>query len=67
MTELIFIACLSLSPHQCEERVMTFTDVTPLACAVGAQAVLAEWADDRPGWRIARWKCGVAGERAKDA
>jgi hypothetical protein len=67
MTELIFIACLALSPHQCEERVMTFTDVSPMACAMGAQAVLADWAGHRPGWRIARWKCGAAGGRSKHA
>jgi hypothetical protein len=67
MTELVFIACLAMSPTQCEERVLTFTNVTPMTCAMGAQGVLAQWSGDRPGWRIARWRCGVAGHRATNA
>ena len=63
MTELVFIACLALSPHQCEERALTFADVSPMTCAMAAQGVLAQWAERRPGWRIARWKCGAAGRR----
>lgn len=64
MIELVFTACLALSPGQCEERVMTFTEISPMACATGAQGVLAKWADERPGWRITRWKCGYAGARS---
>jgi hypothetical protein len=67
MTELIFIACLALSPGQCEERVLTFTDVSPITCAMGAQGVLAQWSADRPGWRVAKWSCGYAGARALKA
>ena len=67
MTELIFIACLTLAPGQCEERVLTFTGVTPTACAMGAQGVLAQWCADRPGWRVARWSCGHAGSRSVKA
>lgn len=63
MTELIFIACLAMAPHQCEERVMTFQDVTPMTCAMGAQGVLANWREFRPGWRVARWRCAEAGHR----
>jgi predicted ATP-dependent Lon-type protease len=57
MIELVFTACLALSPQQCEVRTMTFTEVSPMACAMGAQGVLAKWAGERPGWRIAKWRC----------
>jgi hypothetical protein len=67
MTELIFVACLAMAPAQCEERVMTFQDVTPMTCAMGAQGVLAEWCVNRPGWRVARWSCGYAGARGAKA
>ncbi|SDZ73640.1 hypothetical protein [Rubrimonas cliftonensis] len=67
MTELVFIVCLALSPHQCEERALSFTDVTPMACAIGAQGVLAQWRAGRPGWRVAHWKCGPAGARGMKA
>jgi hypothetical protein len=66
MIELIFIACLSTAPQQCEERTLTFADVSPMACAMGAQGVLAQWVARRPGWRIARWTCGHAGRRSRD-
>ncbi|MFN3613994.1 MAG: hypothetical protein ACK4WC_05480 [Rubrimonas sp.] len=64
MIELVFTACLALSPAHCEERAMTFIDVTPRACAMGAQGVLAKWAEDRPGWRIAKWRCDYADTRS---
>jgi hypothetical protein len=67
MTELVFIVCLALAPQQCEERVMTFTDVTPSACAMGAQAEMAKWIGDRPGWRVARWRCDVVAVGSRKA
>ncbi len=70
MIELVFVACLTVNTsgamqNVCEVRSMTFTDVSPMTCMIGAQGILAEWAGTRPGWRIGKWKCGPAGNRGK--
>jgi len=62
MIELFFIACLAQSPDVCEERRLTFAEpLTPMACMMGAQPQLAQWAERHPKWRIDRWACRKAG------
>lgn len=67
MIELFFVACLSVSPQQCQERALTFSDVSLMTCMTGAQAVLARWTGERPGWRVTRWRCGFASARGRSA
>lgn len=59
MIELVFIACMSLTPDTCEERKLIYTDLTPMACAMAAQPYLATWIDTHPDWTVERWKCQV--------
>ncbi len=57
MIELLFVTCLNVSPNDCRERSMLFTDVTPMACMMGAQPELAKWANEHPNWNVGGWKC----------
>jgi hypothetical protein len=57
MIELAFTACLSTAPDTCESKALQFSDLSMMACVVGAQAQLAEWAGEHPGWHIRRWTC----------
>ncbi|PTW42418.1 hypothetical protein [Rhodovulum kholense] len=57
MVELLFVACMSLSQTNCEERSLIFTDVSPMSCMMGAQPELAKWVRDHPNWTVSRWQC----------
>lgn len=57
MIELVFTACLGLSQSTCEEQSLIYTDITPIACVMGAEPELAKWVETHPNWRIARWSC----------
>lgn len=57
MIELIFTACLAVSPDTCRERSLLFSDVSLGICMTQSQPVLAKWASDHPGWQIEKWAC----------
>jgi hypothetical protein len=61
--ELILAVCMLSSPADCrEERVSISMEPTaPMQCMIGAQPVIAEWAQTHPKWKVERWRCGVAG------
>jgi hypothetical protein len=61
--ELILLACLIAPPDTCqEERVrVSMEPIAGHACMVGAPPLIAEWSMAHPAWRIARWRCGIAG------
>lgn len=65
MIELAFIACLAAEPAACEKKSLVFTEMSPMACMMGAQPTLADWVASHPKWRIARWSCRLPlGDRA---
>ena len=57
MVELLFVACLSYAPAECQERSLVFMDITPRTCLMGAQPELAKWVSTHPAYRIASWRC----------
>ena len=57
MIELLFVACLATSPQECRENSLVFTDVTPMACLMGAQPQLAKWVNAHPNYTIRSWRC----------
>lgn len=57
MIELLFTACLSAAPQECEERSMVFVDVSPMQCMIGAQPELAKWQSTHPLFQVTEWKC----------
>lgn len=67
MIELLFIACLSTEPSQCQERSLLFTDVTPMQCLMGAQPELAKWVGMHPNQSIHSWRCQTVSFAERDA
>jgi hypothetical protein len=57
MLELAFTVCMLASPDRCEERSLLFVDISPLQCAIGAQAVLASWSLEHSQWHIVDSRC----------
>ncbi len=66
MIELIFVVCLSASPTDCEERSLLYTDISPMACLMGAQPELAKWTETHPRWQIERWRCAMVRQAQQD-
>jgi hypothetical protein len=57
MIELLFVTCMATAPDQCQERSLLFTDISPMACMMGAQPELAKWTATHPNETINQWKC----------
>ena len=64
MIALVFTVCLQADPQVCRERNLLFSDgeLTPMACMMQAQAVLADWSQQHPRWQVGRWRCGPVRE-----
>ncbi|MCA0942014.1 hypothetical protein LCM08_19150 [Salipiger pacificus] len=67
MIELLFMACLSSAPDQCHQRSLLYSDVTPLACMLGAQPELARWVEEHPAYTVSNWKCREVGTGEREA
>jgi hypothetical protein len=68
MIELVFIACLSAGGSSCGERqILQLPDIGLMGCMTTAQAHLAHWTEQHPGYRIARWSCGWANPDEREA
>ncbi len=57
MMEIAFVVCLSAEPLTCHTEAMQFSDMSMMACMVCAQPLIAQWADEHPGWQVQRWTC----------
>lgn len=64
MIELVFIACLKIDPHACEQKILSYVEegqaATQTSCFMRAQPELAAWAGQHPAFTIASWKCEVS-------
>ena len=67
MIELVFVACLVTAPDQCRERSLTFTEITPQQCLMGAQPELAKWVSTHPNDRIKSWRCRAVSVTEREA
>lgn len=67
MIELIFVACLTTAPDNCENRSFLYTGISPMVCMMGAQPELARWAATHPNFRIASWKCKIVNRKEREA
>ena len=57
---LLILTVCSLSPSdQCRETRLQFTDVGFVQCMTTAQPIVAQWADEHPNLRVARWRCAL--------
>lgn len=57
MIELLFVVCMATAPDECRERSMTFSNITPMQCLMGAQPELAKWSASHPNLEIKSWRC----------
>lgn len=62
MIELFFVACLSSSSVECEERSLLFSpEISQRTCMMKAPPELAKWVAAHPRWRVAEWSCRTNG------
>ena len=58
MLVLIMTVCAMTAPNTCDEARLQFTaDESIMQCMVQAPPYIAQWADQHPNTRIARWRC----------
>jgi hypothetical protein len=58
MIELFFVTCLATAPQTCQERSLNnIENAGIMACMMQAQQQLAQWTNEHPNYRIARWSC----------
>jgi hypothetical protein len=67
MIEIAFTVCALVSPYNCVAKRQTYEaeQVSLHECVLYGQMELSKWVSEHPGWRIERWRCGVAGQMAK--
>jgi hypothetical protein len=53
--ELLYVVCQIAAAGICEEHRTAYPSDTPLACVFMAPQELARL--QRPGWRVASWRC----------
>ena len=57
MIELAFLICLAADPAVCRTERVQFVDVSLMTCMTGAQAHIALWSGNHPGWTVRDWRC----------
>ncbi len=69
MLKVLAIICKLSAPADCHEVTVTTSDFAQIslqACLMGAPQ-LADWMKDRPGYRLAGWRCVIGDRSAKNA
>jgi hypothetical protein len=62
LIELILTVCTLTQPESCEERRLSFVDISSVTqCMKQALPAIAEWAISHPGRRVAKWRCSYSG------
>jgi hypothetical protein len=64
LVEAVLLFCSLSNPGQCIERKFPMdadpsVGPTPFSCVSGGQQQAAAFLDEHPGWRLAKWGCGV--------
>jgi hypothetical protein len=68
LIEIVFVACLVMSPDACEERALTdYDSQSELQCMMNAHAIIANWTRSNPRFKVAQWRCQTAREDERDA
>jgi hypothetical protein len=58
LVDLVLLACALANPGACREYHLMFQTAGSLrSCMMQAQPYLAQWVDDHPNFRVARWHC----------
>lgn len=64
LTVLVILAC-NVAGRPCREHELTFADLSPFHCMMGALPVIAEWQQRHPTLFPKKWWCKVAGSVSK--
>ena len=68
MLVLIMTVCSLSAPDNCGEARLQFTsDESMMQCMMQAQPYIAQWAEEHPGSRVARWRCAYPDREASKA
>lgn len=58
MIAIVISACLLNDPSVCKDyRIPLASGIDATHCMTNALPHFAPWAEEHPGWRIARWRC----------
>jgi len=65
--EIVLSVCLIKDASKCKDVNLNFMAdrVTPQQCMIYGQTEAIKWLEGHPRWRVAKWKCGRAGQLAK--
>lgn len=63
MVELVLTVCLLTSPTSCREEWPVFAGHSLMACMTQAQFRAAQWIEQHPAYRLAKWRCQPAQAR----
>lgn len=61
MIVLVLTVC-ALSTPDCVDVRLPFADVGLITCMTSAGPIAAQWIDEHPGRRLARWRCAEPDE-----
>ena len=67
MIELLIAACLTSANCRDFPLLYDAREVSIITCITSGQAEVARWQEGHPGWRIVRWGCSFAGDKARSA
>jgi hypothetical protein len=59
MVALILTVCALANPAECREEIIPLEGVKITRCMLDAQAVIEQWSQAHPKWKITAWKCGA--------
>ncbi len=63
MIAIIISACLISDPDVCKDyKIPLLSGIDPNMCALHAPPHFGKWAEEHPGWRIVKWRCGAASD-----
>ena len=59
MITMFILACTLYKTDDCRMHELTFVEegLTPMACMLGSQPVIAKWAEGHPNVYVKKWTC----------
>ena len=68
MLLLIMTVCSLSTPNNCGEARLQFSnDESIMQCMMQAQPYIAQWSEEHPGARVAKWRCAYPEHEASKA
>jgi hypothetical protein len=65
MIAVILSTCLVTDPTICREySIPLSTETSAIRCLTTAMPHVAQWSEEHPHWRVVRWQCRAANQKA---